>query len=163
MKSLLKRATARPLYLIGIVISVIAILFLLWWVLSPSTQEITTHPKPSIITNQKIITPVKPSEASAPATTVASTNEVVNQTNPTPAASAPAITPPATPTTLPATTINATLPKDTTTAAEELDRLKDEQSRLKERKKELSKQLAISNKIIALKDQQLKELGQTTP
>lgn len=160
MKSLLKRATARPLYLIGIVIAVIVILFLLWWVLNPSAKEHPTQSKPSIITNQKIAVSAKPSEASAPASTAANTDETIAKTNSAPA-SAPAVT--TTSATPPVSAMNAALPKDPTTAAEELDRLKDEQSRLKERKKELAKQLAISNKLIALKDQQLKDLGQTNP
>jgi len=164
MKSLLERATARPLYSIGIVIAVIAILFLLWWGLSPSAQKNIAPSKPSIIGNQKIINPTKQLEASAPASTVTGTTEDTVHTSsvppstPTTTTSAPATS--ATPST---TAMNAALPKDPTTAAEELDRLKDEQNRLKERKKELAKQLAISNKLIALKDQQLKELGQTAP
>ena len=162
MKSLLERAKARPSYSIGIVIAIIAFLFLLWWALSPSPKENTTQQsKPSIITNQKVVAPVKPSEASAPASTAANTDNVDNKTNVT-SASAPAVTTAST-ATAPTTPVNAALPKDPVTAAEELDRLKDEQSRLKERKKELAKQLAISNKLVALKDQQLKDLGQTNP
>ena len=158
MKSLLERAKARPLYSYGIVIAVIALLVLLWWLFCPNAKENTVQQsKPSIITNQKIIAPVKQSEASAPASTVANTDNA----NVAPA-SAPAVTTAST-TTASTTPINAALPKDPTTAAEELDRLKDEQSRLKERKKELAKQLALSNKLIALKDQQLKDLGQTNP
>ena len=158
MKSLLERAKARPLYSSGIVIAVIALLLLLWWLFCPNAKENTVQQsKPSIITNQKIIAPVKQSEASAPASTVANTDNA----NVAPA-SAPAVTTAST-TTASTTPINAALPKDPTTAAEELDRLKDEQSRLKERKKELAKQLALSNKLIALKDQQLKDLGQTNP
>ncbi|MDE2420888.1 MAG: hypothetical protein KGO49_06880 [Gammaproteobacteria bacterium] len=160
MKSLLERAKARPSYFIGIVIAVIAFLYLLWWALSPSPKDNTApQPKPSIITNQKITTPAKPSEASAPASTATNTDSADNKTNVAPA-SAPTTTSTAT---APTTPVNAALPKDPVTAAEELDRLKDEQSRLKERKKELAKQLATSNKLIALKDQQLKDLGQTNP
>jgi hypothetical protein len=59
--------------------------------------------------------------------------------------------------------VNTALPTDTATAAEELDRIKDEQTRLKERKKELAKQLAISKKLLILKEQQLKELSQINP
>ncbi len=162
MKSLLERAKARPLYSSGIVIAVIALLVLLWWLFCPNAKENTVQQsKPSIITNQKIIAPVKQSEASAPASTVANTDNATHQANVAPA-SAPAVTTAST-TTASTTPINAALPKDPTTAAEELDRLKDEQSRLKERKKELAKQLALSNKLIALKDQQLKDLGQTNP
>ena len=164
MKSLLERAKARPSYSIGIVIAVIAFLYILWWALSPSPKENTAQqPKPSIISNQKIIAPVKQSEASAPASTATSTDNAVNTANEAPA-SAPAIAIAIAPVaTAPTTPVNAALPKDSATAAEELDRLKDEQSRLKERKKELVKQLAISNKLVALKDQQLKDLGQTNP
>ncbi len=162
MKSLLERAKARPSYSIGIVIAVIAFLYILWWALSPNPKENTAQqPKPSIISNQKIIAPVKQSEASAPVSTVTSTDNAVNKANEAPA-SAPAITTAPVATT-PTTPVNAVLPKDPATAAEELDRLKDEQSRLKERKKELVKQLAISNKLVALKDQQLKDLSQTNP
>lgn len=156
MKSLLERAKARPSYAIGIVIAIIAFVSLLWWALSPSPKEnIAQQPKPSIISNQKIIVPVKQSEASAPASTAANTDSAVNQANVAPAS--------ASVTTAPTTPANTVLPKDPATAAEELDRLKDEQNRLKERKKELAKQLAMSNKLVALKDQQLKDLGQTNP
>ena len=164
MKSLLERAKARPSYSIGIVIAVTAILYILWWALSPSPKDNTAQqPKPSIITNQKIIAPAKPSEASAPASTAptstaTSTDNAVKKTNEAPASAATTASASTAP-----TPVNAALPKDPAIAAEELDRLKDEQSRLKERKKELAKQLATSNKLIALKDQQLKDLGQTNP
>jgi allophanate hydrolase subunit 1 len=57
-------------------------------------------------------------------------------------------------------TVTSALPTDTVTAAEELGRLKDEQSRLKKRKADLTKQVEISNKLLALKEQQLKSLTQ---
>jgi hypothetical protein len=117
------------------------------------------HP---IYANQKMSAPVPQPEAvstSAPiaASAVAETTAQVA----TPTLTTPVTTTPLVITATP--TVNTALPTDTATAAEELDRLKDEQTRLKERKKDLTKQLAISKNLLALKEQQLKELGQINP
>lgn len=160
MKSLLERVTARPLPFIGLIIAVIAILFIIWWLLNPSAQQNTTKPSQTIIANQKITQKpvIQINAASTPVPT--STNATSEKTNET-SASAPASTTAATARPTPA--VNAALPTNRATAEEELDRLKDEQTRLIERKKELAKQLAISDKLLALKEQQLKALGQLNP
>jgi len=164
MKSLLERATARPLPFVGLFIAVIAVLFIIWWLLSPSTEQNVTKPTSNIIANQKTAqAPTKQLEAaSIPAPTSTSTDTTLEKTSETPA-SAPLSTTAAVVAIPTAPAVNAALPTDRATAAEELDRLKDEQARLKERKKDLAKQLAISNKLLALKEQQLKTLGQLNP
>jgi hypothetical protein len=63
MKSLLERATARPLPFIGLIIAVIAILFIFWWLLSSSTKSSVIEPKTTIIANQKMSAPVPQPEA----------------------------------------------------------------------------------------------------
>jgi hypothetical protein len=165
MKSVFERAKARPLPFIGFIIALIALLYILWWIFNPSHQNTESQSKRTIIVNQKIITPVK--QPNSGITTVATDASAVEVTEPS-----------ASQTTLTTSSISkisttslintpvenaAALPKDTVSAAEELDRLKDEQSRLKDRKKDLAKQLAISSKLLALKEQQLKELSQINP
>lgn len=72
---------------------------------------------------------------------------------------APVVTPPAQIT----SEVSATLPTDPAIAAEVLDRLEDEQMRLKEREAELTKQLATSNKLLALKEKQIESMNQLEP
>ncbi len=100
---------------------------------------VTTAPAPAAVDASAPVatttTTTTVATASAPATTVA-------------AASSPAATP---------------LPTDRATAEEELDRLNDEYTRLKTQKASLAKQLEVQNKIIALKEQQIKQLESSAP
>jgi cytoskeletal protein RodZ len=136
MKSLLKRATARPFPFIGLIIAVITLLFVFWWLLSPKNKSSITEPNTAIIANQKISAPVpQPAEVS---TSVPITPSAIEGT--TPQVSTPPLTTSVTTTTPVITTtaattskpaVNIALPTDPATAAEELDHLKDDQSRVK--------------------------------
>jgi hypothetical protein len=156
MKSLLDRTKTRPLLLIGFIIAIAAFI---WWLLSVSTQTSEIQPKENIIVNQKnteqvpqtqiVSTPIQTMGSSVkqtitPLTATLSASRVISIVN----------------TTSTVKTVTSALPTDTVTAAEELGRLKDEQSRLKKRKADLTKQVEISNKLLALKEQQLKSLTQ---
>jgi hypothetical protein len=79
--------------------------------------------------------------------------------NQNPPAAGAAITTPAPMT----SAVDATLPTDPAIAAEVLDRLEDEQARLKEREKDLTRQIEMSNKLLALKEKQIESMGQLEP
>lgn len=140
MKSLLERALARPFYSTALVIAAIAVVALLWWLLCPAASRVTT-------TKTTISTSVAQSAAQQ------SDSESAAATAP------PAITAATNPVAVaPVAAANTALPTDPALAEEELDRLKDEHTRLNDRKAQLTQQLEISNKLLTMKEQQLKTL-----
>ncbi|WP_410210686.1 hypothetical protein [Aquirhabdus sp.] len=131
--SLVERVLARPTLMIALVVAVIALILGAWLLLGSNKSSVVAA-KPS--------TPATVQPVSVQDTTVASAASAVIASTPVPAVNV----------------ASAPLPTDKATAAEELDRLHDENSRLNERKAQLAKQLETSNKILALKEQQIKEL-----
>ncbi len=146
MKSLFERALARPYHSAGLVIAALAVLAALWWLFCPqaSTENALTSTSKTV-TN--ISTAQLPAQAAEAASAITATSEITA----TETAQA-AITP---------VEANTALPTDPALAEEELDRLKDEHARLKERKAQLAQQLEISNKLLAMKEQQLKTFETT--
>lgn len=135
MKSLLERARARPYHAAALVVVAIAAIALLWWLLCPHTTTSTTT---KIVTNAPVVqTPLQQLDM---ASTTAATSEITAMDA------------------VPVIAVNTALPKDTALAEEELDRLDDEHSRLNDRKAHLTQQLEISNKLLAMKEEQLKTL-----
>lgn len=134
MKSLLERPLARPFLFAAVIIAAVAAIGLLWWLLGSATTSATTK----TVTNALIVkSPVQPIEISSATT-------AISETNATDSTSLSAV--------------NNALPTDSALAEEELDRLNDENTRLKDRKAQLEKQLDISNKLLAMKEQQLRML-----
>lgn len=139
MKSLLERALARPFYSTALVIAAIAVVAVLWWLLCPAASRVTTT---ATTINTSVVQSAaqqsdSESAATAPPTIPAATN---------PVAATPVVA------------ANTALPTDPALAEEELDRLKDEHTRLNDRKAQLTQQLEISNKLLTMKEQQLKTL-----
>jgi len=134
MKSLLERARARPYHAAALVIAAIAVIALLWWLLCPQASTTsTTSTTTKTVTNAPIV------QSSALQSNTASVTTATSEVAPVVAA-------------------NTALPTDPALAEEELDRLNDEHARLKDRKAQLARQLEISNKLLAMKEQQLKTL-----
>ena len=145
VKSLLERARRHPLHLAVLMIAVIVAIALLWWLLRPAASTLTrapTHIK--TVTSSPIQSPI--ASLTNPASATIATSEI------TTTSAINAIQ------TAPISVAKTPLPTDPALAAEELDRLSDEQTRLKERKAQLLQQLEMSNKLLALKEQQLKPL-----
>ena len=142
MKSLLERARARPYHFAAGVIAALAVIAALWWLFCPQASTETTVTTKTV-TNAPIVQPTEQPLDTASSPTA--TSEVV-ATN-----------------VAPVPTANTALPTDSALAEEELDRLNDEHIRLKDRKAELAKQLEISNKLLAMKEQQLKTLETPNP
>ena len=145
MKSLLERARARPYFSSALLLAVITVIAVLWWLLCPAASTTTaTSNTTKIVTNA----PIAQSNAQPLAT--ASATMVTSEVTPTESVA-------------PVTAANTALPTDPALAEEELDRLNDEQARLKDRKAQLTQQLEISNKLLAMKEQQLKTLETPNP
>lgn len=139
MKSILERARARPYHAAALVIAAIAVIALLWWLLCPQASTTsTTSTTTKTVTNAPIVQ--SPAMQSDTASAMTATSEVT-ATDAAPVVAA-----------------NTALPTDPALAEEELDRLNDEHARLKDRKAQLAQQLEISNKLLAMKEQQLKTL-----
>ncbi|MBC7750636.1 MAG: hypothetical protein H7Z73_02805 [Candidatus Saccharibacteria bacterium] len=139
MKSLLERARARPYHAAALVIAAVAAIALLWWLLCPQASTTSTTS-----TTIKTVTNVPIVQSSALQSDTASVTTTTSEVTATDVA--------------PVTTVNTALPTDPAMTEEELDRLNDEQARLKDRKTQLARQLEMSNKLLALKEQQLKTL-----
>lgn len=139
MKSLFERALARPYHSTALLVAIIAAVALLWWLFCPQA-----------------LTSTKTSTATKAVTTAPVAQPAAQQSDLKAAASETTATTTVTPATV--TAANAALPTDPALAEEELDRLNDEHTRLKDRKAQLAQQLEISNKLLAMKEQQLKTL-----
>lgn len=137
MNSLFERALARPYLSTALLLGAIAAAALLWWLFCPVAS---VTPKP--VTNAPATQSAAQLSDSASGTAV---SEITATNIPSP---------------LPA--VN-TLPTDPALAEEELDRLNDEHSRLQGRKTQLAQQLEISNKLLAMKEQQVKTLETPAP
>jgi hypothetical protein len=139
-----ERAVAKKKPLTPIIIGVVVLLLFIGIVYKMSTRPQSAKPYTTPVASAVV------PAASAPVATTITASEP-----PAATASAP----------VPASTVaaSAPLPKDRATAEEELDRLNDEYARLKAQKADLSKQLEVQNKIIALKDQQIKQLESSAP
>ncbi len=140
MKSLFERALARPYHSTALLIAAIAVAAFLWWLFCPqaSTQSTTAE----TVTNAPV------AQSSAQLSDAVSTTTATSEITTTDAAPVAA---------------NTALPTDPALAEEELDRLSDEHSQLKDRKEQLAQQLEISNKLLAMKEQQLKTLETPNP
>lgn len=139
MKSLLERARARPYHAATLVITAVAAIALLWWLLCPQASTTSTTS-----TTTKTVTHAPIAQSPALQSDMGSDTTATSEMNVTDTA--------------PVTTVNDALPTDPALAEEELDRLNDEHARLKDRKAQLAQQLEMSNKLLALKEQQLKTL-----
>jgi len=139
MKSLLERARARPYHSAALVIVAITAITLLWWFLCPQASTVTTTS-----TTTKTVTNAPVVQSTVQQLDTASASMATSEITATDAA--------------PVIAANTALPKDPALAEEELDRLSDEHSRLKDRKDQLAQQLEMSNKLLAMKEQQLKTL-----
>lgn len=145
MKSLLERARARPYFSSALLLAVITVIAVLWWLLCPAASTTTaTSNTTKIVTNAPI------AQLNAQPLATASATMVTSEVTPTESVA-------------PVVAANTALPTDPALAEEELDRLNDEQARLKDRKAQLTQQLEISNKLLAMKEQQLKTLETPNP
>ncbi len=138
--SLVERVLARPTLIIAVVVAVIALILCAWIVIGFNKSP---EAPASVVAKTAPVSIPAPSTESVASEVIAST--ALLDTPPTVATSA-----------------SSPLPTDPALAAEELDRLHDENSRLVDRKAQLAKQLDTSNKILALKEQQIKELEQNS-
>lgn len=139
MNSLFERALARPYLSTALLLGAIAAAALLWWLFCP-VASVTTKP----VTNAPATQSAAQLSDSASGTTAVSEIPATDTLSPVPA-------------------VNTSLPTDPALAEEELDRLNDEHSRLQDRKTQLAQQLEISNKLLAMKEQQLKTLETPAP
>jgi len=147
--SLKERVVAKPLIPIALVAVIILLIIGICYQLNGTqpakAPALAAASTPAPASNVTIATP-----ASAPITTPSSM--------PAAAASVPLSTSVATAAAVSSPVASAPLPTNRATAEEELDRLSDEHARLVAQKADLAKQLAVSNKILALKEQQIKQL-----
>lgn len=145
MNSLFERALARPYFSSALLLLVIAIIAVLWWLLCPAASTSTTT-----INTTKIVTNAPNAQSNAQPLATASATMATSEVTQTESVT-------------PVVTANTAHPTDPALAEEELDRLNDEHARLKDRKAQLAKQLEISNKLLAMKEQQLKTLETPNP
>ena len=155
--SLKERVVAKPLIPIALVAVIILLIIGICYQLNANTRSAkATQP-----TLAAASTPAPASDvmaaapASAPIATASSASAVTT--------SAPTIVAAIAPTAASSPVASAPLPTNRATAEEELDRLSDEHARLVAQKADLAKQLAVSNKILALKEQQIKQLENSAP
>ena len=143
-----ERAAAKKKPLTPIIIGVVVLLLFIGIVYKMSTRPQSAKPYATPVASAVVPAASAPGATTTTTTTTAASESAATTAAPLPASGVAA---------------SAALPKDRATAEEELDRLNDEYARLKAQKADLSKQLEVQNKIIALKDQQIKQLESSAP
>jgi|GEM_PF-6779751 len=158
MISIPKNLPKKPQLLAGLLL-VLSLCFLAWYMYT-ATDTSTKAPAIPTAPATHAAAATSPASVMPASSTTISQTPVSDATTSAVASSSPATDAAPATTSAPAVTASAAapLPTDRTTAEEELDKLKDEHDQLATRKAQLLKQLETSSKIMALKDQQIREM-----